>query len=142
MLLKNYDNQPFPEAFLKRWIKTQEKDITDEKIETDYPLMLKDLTWTLIKNQILKVNDIKVEMADIEAEARQYSRAMFAQYGMQNVPEEYVEQQVKELIKKEDSVRQFANRASENKVVEFVKSKVKLETKKISLDNFNKMFEK
>lgn len=65
----------------------------------------------------------------------------FAQYGMSNVPEEYVKNYAKELLKKEETVRQMADRALDQKLIKKFKDVVKLDHKEISLDDFNKMMQ-
>ena len=69
------------------------------------------------------------------------ARAQFVQYGMSNVPDEYVDNYAKELLKKEENVNNFAERASDLKLPQALKKVVKLDTKDISIDDFNKLAE-
>lgn len=71
--------------------------------------------------------------------AREIARAQFAQYGMQNVGEEYVDNYANELLKQKGTANQFAERALDEKLVAALKPVVKLNHKEISLDDFNKM---
>ena len=67
------------------------------------------------------------------------AKAQFAQYGMSNVPQEYVDNYADELLKKKEAQQQFVDRAIDAKLVEALKGVVTLNKKSVSLDEFNKM---
>lgn len=129
----------YPDALLKRVLKENNKDKDDEFINKNYEASLKDLTWSLIKNKLAKKAEVKVNDDDVKNVAREIARAQFAQYGMQNVGEEYVNNYAEELLKQRDTVNQFAERAVDEKLVAAIKPVVKLNHKEISLEDFNKM---
>ena len=129
----------YPEALLKRVLKENNKDKDDEFINKNYEASLKDLTWSLIKNKLAEKAEVKVNDDDVKNVAREIPRAQFAQYGMQNVGEEYVNNYAEELLKQRDTVNQFAERAVDEKLVVAIKPVVKLNHKEISLEDFNKM---
>lgn len=129
----------YPDALLKRVLKENNKDKDDELINKNYEASLKDLTWSLIKNKLAEKAEVKVNDDDVKNVAREIARAQFAQYGMQNVGEEYVNNYAEELLKQRDTVNQFAERAVDEKLVAAIKPVVKLNHKEISLEDFNKM---
>lgn len=129
----------YPDALLKRVLKENNKDKDDEFINKNYEASLKDLTWSLIKNKLAEKAEVKVNDDDVKNVAREIARAQFAQYGMQNVGEEYVNNYAEELLKQRDTVNQFAERAVDEKLVVAIKPVVKLNHKEISLEDFNKM---
>lgn len=129
----------YPEALLKRVLKENNKDKDDKFINKNYEASLKDLTWSLIKNKLAEKAEVKVNDDDVKNVAREIARAQFAQYGMQNVGEEYVNNYAEELLKQRDTVNQFAERAVDEKLVAAIKPVVKLNHKEISLEDFNKM---
>lgn len=129
----------YPDALLKRVLKENNKDKDDEFINKNYEASLKDLTWSLIKNKLAEKAQVKVNDDDVKNVAREIARAQFAQYGMQNVGEEYVNNYAEELLKQRDTVNQFAERAVDEKLVAAIKPVVKLNHKEISLEDFNKM---
>lgn len=129
----------YPDALLKRVLKENNKDKDDEFINKNYEESLKDLTWSLIKNKLAEKAEVKVNDDDVKNVAREIARAQFAQYGMQNVGEEYVNNYAEELLKQRDTVNQFAERAVDEKLVAAIKPVVKLNHKEISLEDFNKM---
>lgn len=141
VLVKKLDKVVFPEAFLKRWVLAANENLTAETVEKEFDLMLNDLKWYLIKNQIAKANACKVEKADIEAFARKMAKIQFAQYGMLNVPEDILANYAQDMLKKEETIKNMVEKVLEEKVLEVVKASVKLDKKAISYEDFNKMFE-
>lgn len=129
----------YPDALLKRVLKENNKDKDDEFINKNYEASLKDLTWSLAKDKLGAKAGIKVNDDDVKNVAREVARAQFAQYGMQNVGEEYVNNYADELLKQKGTANQFAERALDEKLVAALKPVVKLNHKEISLDDFNKM---
>ena len=73
--------------------------------------------------------------------AREATRAQFAQYGMMNIPDELLDNYSKEMLKKRETVDGLVNRAIESKLSAAVKGVVKLKNKKVTVDEFNKLFE-
>ena len=131
----------FPDAFLKRWLLESGKDKTAESVEADYPKIVEDLKFHLIKEQIVKDNDLKVEEADIKTMAINATRAQFAQYGMSNLPNDVVENYASEMLKNKDSVRNLVDRAMENQIIEYLKKTLGITEKELPMDEFKKFFE-
>jgi trigger factor len=131
-----------PEEFLKRWIKVTNKNLTDEQIENDFPGFMKDLRWQLIRDRLIKDNDIKVSEEDIKAEGKRIAAMQFSQYGMFNVPDEHLENYAAQIIKNEEEKKRLYMKAEEDKILDIIKSKVTLEEKEIGHEEFNKLLEK
>lgn len=115
-------------------------DKEESFVEDNYDKSIEELTWHLIKEQLVKANDIKIEQEDITNMAKEATRAQFAQYGMMSVPEEILENYSKEMLKKKESVEGLVNRVVESKLATALKSQVELEHKNVSAEEFNKMF--
>jgi trigger factor len=64
------------------------------------------------------------------------------QYGLSNIPDEHIENYAADMLKNQEQGRRFAEGAINDKVMDFVKEAVKLETKELSRDEFNKLFDK
>lgn len=131
----------YPDELLKRIMRKNNPDKDEAFVEKNYDESIKQLTWHLIKEQLVKAHDIKVEDQDIKEVARGAARAQFAQYGMSNVPDEYIDNYVNDLLKKQESVDAFIDRAVDTKLTQALKNSVKLNEKEISLDDFQKMME-
>ncbi len=130
----------FPDALLKRIMRLNNPDKDEQFIEDNYPKSIEQLTWHLIKEQLVNANGIKVEQNDIAEMARKATRAQFAQYGMMSVPDELLENYSKEMLKKKESVERLVDNVIENKLVAALKPQVTLEHKTVSAADFNKMF--
>lgn len=131
----------YPDELLKRIMRKNNPDKDEAFVEKNYDESIKQLTWHLIKEQLVKAHDIKVEDQDVKEVARAAARAQFAQYGMSNVPDEYIDNYVNDLLKKQESVDAFIDRAVDTKLTQALKNAVKLNEKEISLDDFQKMME-
>ena len=129
----------WPDELLKRIMKQNNQDKGDDYVEKNYEGSIKALTWHLIKEQLVAAHDIKINDDEVKGAAREAARAQFAQYGMSNVPDEYLDNYVQEMLKKEDNVQGFVDRAIDQKLIATMKNVVKLDEKKVSLDEFNKM---
>ncbi|MFR9165970.1 MAG: trigger factor [Dysgonomonas sp.] len=141
LLEKKAGDVQFPDAFLKRWLLATGKDKTEEAIEADYPKILEDLKFHLIKEQIVKDNELKIEEADVKAVAINATKAQFAQYGMANLPDNIVENYANEMLKKQDTVRNLVDKAMEIQITQYLKNTLGVTEKELSLDDFKKLFE-
>ena len=129
----------YPDSLLKRIMKQNNKDKDQEFIDKNYEPSIKELSWSLIRSKIAVALGVKIEDEDVKSAAREMAKAQFAQYGMSNVPQEYVDNYVDELLKKSEAQQQFVDRAIDAKLVEALKGVVTLNKKSVSLDEFNKM---
>ena len=129
----------YPDALLKRIMLANNKDKGEEYVEKNYEASIKELTWHLIKEQLVAANGVKIGDDDVKAAAKEAARAQFAQYGMNNVPEEYLDNYAGEMLKKADTVEPLVNRAIDRKLTEALKGVVSFNEKAISLDDFNKL---
>lgn len=140
-LLKKLDGVAFPDAFLKRWALSTNENLKEDVLEKDYPKMVEDLKWHLIKEKIAADNNVKVEDADLKDFAKKAAKAQFAQYGMMSVPEDVLENYVKDMLSKKENLTNIVDKVVEDKVVAIVKESVKVNNQSVSLEDFNKMFE-
>ena len=129
----------WPDELLKRIMKQNNQDKGDDYVEKNYEGSVKELTWHLIKEQLVGAHDIKISDEEVKAAAREAARAQFAQYGMSNVPDEYLDNYAQEMLKKEENVQGFVDRAIDQKLIAVMKNVVKLDEKTVSLDEFNKL---
>ena len=141
MLVAKFSDLSFPDTFLKRWLLSSNQKIKAETLEEDYPKMIADLKWHLIKEKLTKANDLKVETADVEEYAKKIAKAQFAQYGMIGMDDEIIANYAKDMMKKEETLKSLIDKVAEEKVFAVVKETVKLDNKEVSIEEFNKMFE-
>jgi len=137
-----YVGMKLPEEFLKRWLVYSNEKITKEQVEEEFPHFVKDLEWTLIKNRLAKDNQLKVEEADVVALAKETALMQFRQYGMFNVPEEYLDNYAKSILKNEEERHRLIEKKAETLVLDFIKANGDLELKLVSQKEFDDLFEK
>ncbi len=133
----------FPEELLKRVMKQNNKDRKDveEYVEKNFEASIKELAWHLMKEQLVAAQTIKVEDDDLKAVAKEAARAQFAQYGMSNVPEEYLDNYAQEMLKKRENVDGLVDRAVDVKLTAALKGVVKLDEKDITMEDFQKLLQ-
>ena len=135
-----------PEAFLRRWltaVNVGNKEFSQEVLDKEFPNFLEDLKWQVVKNAILKKNDIKITPDDVLAFAKKSIKAQFAQYGIANIPEDKLEAYAQSQIREnKEQYEHMVEGASNDVVVKFAKEHVKLDSKNVKRDAFNKLFEK
>ena len=135
---KKVGDVTFPEALLKRVMMQNNKDKDADYVEKNFEGSIKELKWHLIKEQLVAANEVKVDDADLKAVAKDAIRQQFAQYGMSNVPDEVLENYADEQLKKRENIDSFVDRAVDQKLIEKLKTVVKLTRKEVSLEDFNK----
>lgn len=132
-----------PEEFLKRWLlKANEDKLTPDQIGKEFELLAEDLKWQLIKDKIVKDHDLKVTEEEVLEYAKEVTLMQFRQYGMASMSDEQVEDFAKKMLKKEDDKKRMYDKKFEDKTIAYIKENVKINEKKVSTDEFNKLFEK
>lgn len=131
----------FPEAFLKKWMKTQgETPKTDEEVEKEFPAFLNQLKWTLITDKIVADHAIQVNPDEIRAFAKQQ---LFSYMGGANLGDDqpWVADYVEKMMKDRKYVEDAYNRIQTQKIFEWAETKVNPADKSISAEDFTRMVE-
>lgn len=131
----------FPTEILKKVMLNNNKDKGEAYVEEHFEQSIAELKWHLLKEKLAKANNIKVENADIKAAAVEAARMQFAQYGMTNVPVEYLENYAEEMLKNKQQAHSLVERSIDVKLVAALKNVVNLNRKAISVEDFGKLFE-
>ena len=131
----------FPEAILKRVMiqNNKERKDAEDYVEKNFEASIKQLGWHLIKEQLVAAQGIKVENDDLKAVAKEAARAQFAQYGMSNIPDDYLESYAEDMLKKQENIEGIADRAIDVKLTAALKNVVKLDVKDITLEKFQEL---
>ncbi len=142
VLKKKVGNLELPEEFLKRFLQARSKEQDEKKFDEQFPQTLEQLKWQLIKEKVAHTYDVKVELEDKLRLARFYAAQQFAQYGMTNLPDEVIDKYAHEFLEKREYSEEIQNRAFEDKVFAAIKANVGIDEKEVSVEEFNKLFEK
>lgn len=131
----------FPEAILKRVMLQNNKDKDADFVEKNFEGSIKELKWHLIKEQLVAACQVKVEDDDLKQVAKGAIRQQFAQYGMNDVPDDVLDNYAEEQLKKRENIEGYVERAIDVKLMHALKQVVKLNVKEVTLDEFNKMMQ-
>lgn len=138
--LLNKTNIQLPEEFLKKWLYTiNEGKFTMEEIEKDFQLFLKDFRWQLIRQYIVKEQKMEIKREDLLAAAKRVAKMQFAMYGLNDVPEEQLDNYANTILSNEKEGRRIYEKTEEDMVLGYVKGVVSLEKKSISIDELQKL---
>lgn len=131
----------YAENILKRVLEANRPENAGELTDEAFATSLKQLTWELIKSDLVKTYECKIEEGDMQEMAEEATRFQFAQYGMQNLPEEIIKQYAGEMLKNREQAENLAQRVLDTKLIEKLKEVMTLDRQAVTLDEFVKMFE-
>jgi len=132
---------PLPDTFLKEWLKVSGKGkVTDADIEKEYDLYTNQLRWNLITGKVAKENDIKPDHEDVLAAARTMIEAQFGGSGLGQLTDQ-IDSFVDNYLKGEDgdNYMKVAEQVQQEKVIEFVKSKIDIKLDEVDVEKFKKI---
>ncbi len=109
-----------PETFLKKWIKvSNEKPISDEQLEKEFPFFAEELRWSVIRGKLIKKHELEVTEEEIRAKIGSALQA----YGG-GLPPEFMAQYVNQMMQDENTVRKQAEEVMGDKLFEAIKETV------------------
>jgi len=130
-----------PDDFLKNWLKLSgEGKVTDADIEKEYDIYADLLRLNLISNEISKENEIKPEHEDIKEATRQMIEAQFMWSGLGQMADQ-MDSFVEHYLQGENgqNYMKMAEQVQQEKVLDLVKDKIEIKSKKVSLDKFKEI---
>ncbi|MCR5360829.1 MAG: trigger factor [Bacteroidales bacterium] len=139
-LMKQVGTLKFPEETLKKWLLAKDEKRDEKKLDEDFPRMMEDLTWQLIEEKVVSVKEIKLNDDDLKNEAREMLKAQMMQYGMSDLPEEYMNSYAESMLKDDKQRGQLRDGALARKVMAEIKSAVSITKKEVTLEKFQDMF--
>ena len=130
-----------PDEFMKRWlIESNEGKLTAEDVERDYSKYAEGMKWQLIENKIIKDAGIQVEDQEIKDYVKDYYLQGWRTLQLTEDLLDRLETIADSFIKdKPNEVRRIVDSLYGQRVASYVKSKVKLNNKEISYDEFIKL---
>jgi trigger factor len=137
-LMEKVGKLDFNEDILRRIMDSNKAEGAEAVSEEDFQKSLTELRWHLIKEQLAKKFEVKIDDNDVLSVAKDATRDQFAQYGMANVPDDLLENYAKEMLKQEKTREALINRAVDVKLIKAIKDTVTLNEEKISVEDFNK----
>jgi len=128
-------NKPeLPRDFLKRWILASNEEATAEDVDKEFDTFAENLRWTLIRNQLVKNFDLKVEQEEIIEGFKARVRSYLANNPMMD--DSFVDQMAMRLMQDQKQVEQLYEELITDKLFDALMEKVSTKDKSIELDKF------
>lgn len=140
--LDKYGDMQLPDAVLKRWLISRNESLNEENIDEEYAKMESDLKWQLIKERIAEMLGVKIEEADLMAQAKVLAARQFAQYGMTNMDDETITNFAKNILDDKNYRGRLIEQVGDVKFYTALKQAVTLEESTVSLDQFKEIASK
>ena len=137
---KQVGDMEIPDEILKEYLISQNDNLNGENIEEAYKEIRSQLVWDLEKDKIGQQLGVKVEVEDLQNTAKMIARQQFAQYGMANAPEDAVDRYAEQMLKDDKSRNQILRQTGDMKLFGAIRNAVTLDTKNVSVDEFNALF--
>ncbi|WP_057939964.1 trigger factor [Algoriphagus resistens] len=134
-----------PETFLKEWLMiANDGKVTEADIEKEFPIYARQLTWSLISNEIATKNEIKAEHEEVIEKTKQMVREQFAASGLGSQMEDSMDMFVDNYLKGEEgqNYMNMLTSIQNEKVLAFALDKISVKEKEISIDEFKELLEK
>jgi len=129
-----------PDEFLKKWLVRTNENLTDELLDLEYGTYARELRWSLIRNKVLKDQDLKVEHEDVLNEAKELIKQQFAGSGLPEMNDQ-LDAFANNYLQGEngENYMKVFNQVQGNKVLDHIKSEISIKDKEVSLEEFRKL---
>ncbi len=127
-----------PDDFLKKWLRTnQEKPVTEEQIEEEYPELKATMKWQLIENKVMRENNIEISQEEVVEYTKGLIANQMRQYGQEPDPEN-LGGIATNVLQNQEEAQRISDQLASQKLLDFYKETVKLDTKEVTFDDFLK----
>lgn len=126
-----------PESFLKRWMKSNNENLTDKIIEKEYGAFAKNLQWSLIRSKLVKRFDIEVRSEEVLETLKNRIRGYFG--GVAPGMEHIIDSTAARLMEDEKQVEQAFEEVLSDKLYEALAAEVGINVKKVSREAFEEI---
>lgn len=138
-LTAKYGDMQLPDAILKTWLVSRNEDLNAENIDERYPSIAEDLKWQLIKEQVARQLEIKIEDKDLLDHAKNIATRQFAQYGMTNMDDETITKYAQNILDDKNYRGRLIEQVGDIKLFSAIENAVTLDEKTVSLDEFKEI---
>ncbi len=126
-----------PDDFLKRWIvAANEKPLTQEQLDKEYPMYARELKWKMIENKIATDIDLKIEQEDMMDYA---ASVIMQQFGQYQLGQDMIADFAKRYLEKEENVNKAGEAVKTKKVFDYLNQTLSKNVKPVSYDEFTKI---
>lgn len=134
-------NLSLPDSFLKRWlVAANEKPVTMDQVEAEYPIYARQLRWQLIENKLIRDNNLQVTADEATEHVKEILRDNYRKYGRnpEEVDDAELNDTAKRILGKEEEAKKIFENLYAQKLMTLYRSKFQFNTKKVSYEEFLK----
>lgn len=130
-------NLQLPDEFLKKYISlVNEKPLSLETIEKEYPSYANQLKWELIQGQIIRQYDIRVTQEEALEHVKDSLKSKYASYGLPLDDDNLLTSLAKETLSKREESKSVYDSLYEDKILFIIKDNCNIEQKILPFDEF------
>jgi len=138
-LLKS-NHQQMPDAFLKRWLKEQNPNLTEDSIEGEFEDFVQNLLWTIMRDKLIKQFNIQVTADEIR---QRFLRQILSYFGGMPIGDaSFLQPTIEKMMQNREQVEKQHDEILSDKVFESLKTAVLLNDKEIGEGEFEELMEK
>jgi trigger factor len=126
-----------PVAFLKRWLQSNNENLTPAQIEEEFEPFAENLRWSLLRDKLVAQFGINT---DDEA-VRNVFRARVRSYFQVDLPDDLIDSTVARMMEKEEDVDKVRRDLEYDKLYEAMSTEVTLVDKPIASAEFHQIFD-
>lgn len=134
-----------PEKFYKKWILATNEGISEADLDKDFEHYVRDLKWTLIKNDIANDNDdVKIEYVDTVNYTKKMFQAQFGGMELNDEMDKNIEVMANNYLQQNngENYMNVFNQLRSEKIMDVLKQKAEISVKKVTRKEFEKKAEK
>nr|WP_243464483.1 hypothetical protein [Riemerella anatipestifer] len=111
---------------------------TEEQAKEIFEAEKNQIKYQVIEGKLMSDNDVKIDYADVLAQAEQLVRNQLAIYGIHHLSDEEIQKYAVEMLKNQEQVRQISSEVAMTKLKDVILEKASKKESKISHDDFLK----
>ena len=126
-----------PEKFLTKWLMFSNENIrTEEQAKEVLEAEKSSIKHQIIEGKLMNDNEIKLDYADVLAQAEQLVRNQLAIYGIHHLGDEEVQKYAVEMLKDQNQLQQISSEVAMSKLKDVILEKATKKETAISHDDF------
>ncbi len=128
-----------PVEFLQKWLAVSgEKPMTQDQAVEEFNRSEKGLRYQLIEGKLSQDNDINVSYDDLKEYTKGFIKTQMAQFGDANPEEKELNEIVNRVLTNQEEAKRLSDQLKNEKLLNFFKENIKLNTKKVTYEEFIK----
>ena len=138
--LVNETGMELPDEFIMKMIReNEEQKLSEEEIKNQYDSFVKSVRWQLIESRIIRDNSLWVEENEMRNVVKSYFTGHLATADENPEQDERLNKIVDSVLSNKEEANRLHDQLFDQKLLDFFKSRLKLENKDVDYDEFVKM---